>query len=169
MTCECRSYPVCGEDRHNKEGMQWSCSNTGNHTGLDCTLLHLYSTLQIEVVASDNQNPEKTDTSEVIIIVDTDRFNPVFVPNQPSIIYNTNERTPVGTVLGTLNADDNDLRGSIVYEATGEYPGLNFFGVNATTGQVYIMNNLMNDIQATTTYTVSKKKTDGKLNRNNIE
>lgn len=118
---------------------------------------NLYSTLQIEVVASDNRNPEKTDTSEVIIIVDTDRFNPVFVPNQPSIIFNTNERTPVGTVLGTLSADDNDLRGSIVYEATGEYPGLNFFGVNATTGQVYIMNNLMNDIQATTTYTVSVK------------
>lgn len=111
--------------------------------------------LQITIIAYDNQNPERTAQTTVIVDVEVDGSNPVFVPATSPVIYTIDETAPIGQILGTLTAVDSDLRGTIVYETNRDYPGINFFGVNSTTGQIYVMNNLMSDALATLQYTVS--------------
>jgi hypothetical protein len=46
-------------------------------------------------------------------------------------------------------------QGSIVYEIDGTYPSQYFFGVNSTTGQVKIIQDLRQDSTKLLTYTVS--------------
>ena len=110
---------------------------------------------QINVQARDNASPEKSAQSSVELTIEIDRFGPVFEPENTIISMATEDTRPVGAVIGAVTARDGDRRGQIVYEVVGEYPGDNFFGVNSTTGQVYIITNLMDDALARSLYTVS--------------
>jgi len=109
----------------------------------------------MRVIAYDNEVPERSDTAVVTVIVEIDASDPRFVPTGTSVTYNTIETQQVGFTLGFLSATDDDLRGVIVYEANSEYPGINFFDVNSTTGAVYIKQHLMTDVMANTEYIVS--------------
>ncbi|KAH3862863.1 hypothetical protein DPMN_025838 [Dreissena polymorpha] len=108
----------------------------------------------INVQARDNASPEKFAQSSVELTIEIDRFGPVFEPENTIISMATEDTRPVGTVIGAVTARDGDRRGQIVYEVVGEYPGDNFFGVNSTTGQVYIITNLMDDALARSLYTI---------------
>lgn len=110
---------------------------------------------QIEVEARDNANPEKFDRTQVIVNVEIDEFNPAFVPPGTAIAFTTEETQPVNHTVGSVLAEDNDRRGTIVYETDGIYPGVNFFDVNPRTGEIYIKQDLMDDTVARTTYIVS--------------
>lgn len=90
----------------------------------------------------------------MIINVEIDTTAPVFIPST-TYVYNIVETNPVNFTLGTILATDNDLRGQIIYEVTGVYPGVNFFEVDSVTGRVYIKTDLKMDYQATTQYRVS--------------
>lgn len=110
---------------------------------------------QIAVEARDNANPEKFDQTQVIVNVEIDEFNPTFVPPNAVVAFRTDDTRPVNHTIGSVLAEDNDRRGNIVYETDGIYPGVNFFDVNPSTGEIYIKQDLMDDTVARTNYVVS--------------
>ncbi|WAQ95973.1 FAT4-like protein, partial [Mya arenaria] len=128
-------------------------SVTGNITLLR-TLPPRRQSWTINVVAYDNANPEKTAQSQVSLTVGIDAFPPSFQPNNDLIILNTDETRPVGYIIDGVTASDGDRRGEIVYELDGEYPGVSFFDVNRTTGDIYIIRDLKEDVSAREEYTI---------------
>ena len=64
------------------------------------------------MVATDDANPSKQDSSTVIIDVDIDSSDPVFTqPPGNNILFETiDENDPTGTILNTVVAVDGDRK-----------------------------------------------------------
>ena len=110
--------------------------------------------LQVAVGATDNRIPEKQTFTTVNIRIEIDASDPVFIPPNSNFAFRTEETNPSGHIIGRVTGSDADLRGTIIYETDGETPADYFFNVNRTTGEIYIMRNLKDDIQAREQYTV---------------
>ncbi|GFN78435.1 protocadherin fat 4, partial [Plakobranchus ocellatus] len=107
-------------------------------------------TLQIR--ASDQRIPERTDQTSVVVRVSRNQFAPTFF-NLP---YRTTvqETRQLGSTVFAVECGDQDLKGTIVYESVGLYPAQSFFQVNASTGVINIIQSLKQDGFARTEYTL---------------
>ncbi|KAJ8318063.1 hypothetical protein KUTeg_003154 [Tegillarca granosa] len=96
------------------------------------------------VRARDRSYPEKFGTANVQITIRRDQFTPTFtLPSYSRTIPETeavNGTFPIVTVTAT----DQDLRGSLVYEATGDGSALSYFYITRD-GRVYLKNSLRQD------------------------
>ncbi|KAK3089813.1 hypothetical protein FSP39_006721 [Pinctada imbricata] len=104
----------------------------------------------INLRARDQRSPERFATSTATINIQRDQFPPVFI-NQPYITTIQRNVPTTQTILQT-SATDSDLRGSIVYQVTGNYPAPTFFEVNSTTGLIFLARPVSQDSLLTTTY-----------------
>ncbi|RUS82555.1 hypothetical protein EGW08_009685 [Elysia chlorotica] len=87
---------------------------------------------QFRVQAQDNRNPQRTATSNVRINIVGDAFPPTFT----RLVYpaSFSESSSLGEGI-TVTANDQDLRGVLVFEVTGVSTGPAYFGLGQVTQQ----------------------------------
>ncbi|XP_060080745.1 protocadherin Fat 4-like, partial [Ylistrum balloti] len=104
------------------------------------------------VRASDQRLPEKSAIAQVTIQVDRDEQAPVFADSTHETTID--ETDPLNFIVYTATATDNDLRGNITYEITGNYPAQTFFGI-LQDGNILITRSLKEDGLARTSYVLT--------------
>ncbi|VDH99244.1 protocadherin Fat 4, partial [Mytilus galloprovincialis] len=103
---------------------------------------------------------EKTGTSTISITMDYDS-QPQFNPSAYSV--QMEESRPVGGFVVNTNAVDNDLKGSMVYEAIGVYPAPDYFTVESTNGTITVKRDVRNDVLNLETYTLKVVAYDSQI------
>ncbi|RUS85645.1 hypothetical protein EGW08_006591, partial [Elysia chlorotica] len=105
---------------------------------------------QFSVQASDQGNPERTATSNVVITVLRDNAPPFFVntPYSAGVL----ETAAIGSNFYRVEARDAELRGTLVYEVIGDFQAAFYFAVDRVTGAVTVQNDLRQDLA--TSYTL---------------
>ncbi|XP_071105610.1 protocadherin Fat 4-like isoform X2 [Haliotis cracherodii] len=108
----------------------------------------------LPVRAFDRPILTQEDRSQVIINIQKDQFPPEFL-GTPYVASGVSEIGSLGTIIYSgVTARDPDLKGSLVYEATGIYPAQTFFGVNRNDGRINITQDLKNDGLGRDSYTL---------------
>ncbi|XP_046579032.1 protocadherin Fat 4-like [Haliotis rubra] len=99
---------------------------------------------RFNVIASDQSNPERTSTANVIVNIIRDEAPPQFVqlPYDTVVLETTN----IGTSVYRVSAIDSDIKGTIVYTATGDLQAPYYFNINQTNGIVTVRNNIRDDV-----------------------
>ncbi|CAH1795174.1 unnamed protein product, partial [Owenia fusiformis] len=105
-------------------------------------------TYELAVSAADPQ--DRYGSTTVYVDVNRDSRPPLFIGNY---FGNVAENDPIGYSVVTVAAIDPDLKGDQVYELTGIFPANIFFGINRTSGTIYIRNDLKGDWMKRSTYT----------------
>ncbi|XP_035826841.1 protocadherin Fat 4, partial [Aplysia californica] len=105
---------------------------------------------RFSVEASDQSNPERTATSNVIVTVVRDESPPFFINTPYSA--STLETAALGTTFYRVTASDADLRGTIRYEVTGDFQAEFYFNVDSVSGSVFVQEDLKQDLA--TSYTL---------------
>lgn len=127
---------------------------------------------QLLVQASDGRTPPKTSNATVTINIIRDESSPAFI-NAPYTDARVSENTDIGfEFYPKVQANDPDMQvwfwsvldlsihgrffciicllsnphqGEMVYEAIGDVPAPSFFGINASTGAIYVRADLKQD------------------------
>lgn len=93
------------------------------------------------VKVSDNRTPEKTDTASVTINVTSSVSSPLVFVNTP-YKKNIGVNTPVNTNIFRVEATSADKTNQIEYKFSGTTEGMEYFGINKITGDVYVKKDL---------------------------
>lgn len=113
-------------------------------------ILKYFPLFQLSVRASDQRVPERVDDSVIIIDILRDQFPPIF-QNEP-YAFSITDNQPLNTSIFQVSAFDQDLRGDLIYESIGLYPGQSFFTVGRLDGRIYASRSLKEDGLARESY-----------------
>lgn len=102
---------------------------------------------RLKIRAYDLGVPVKYGEVEVEIAVQRNQFPPEFI-GAPYVIE-ASENTVNNTGIFTIKAEDEDMRGQIIYEVIGVTPADRFFRVGRTTGFLYVSGDLKSDTTLT--------------------
>ena len=123
-------------------------------TGLISLRTYMYEVgedqYRFTVQASDQRVNVKTAQAEVLISILRDQSTPVFV-NEPyggTIL----ETTVNGTSIEQASCFDNDLRGTITFRAVSYSVSTAFFGINPTTGNIFVYDSAAIRLHPSTQY-----------------
>ncbi|KAL5018742.1 hypothetical protein ScPMuIL_004464 [Solemya velum] len=131
-------------------------------TTLALSTLEAYS---IRVVASDSGTPALKDTATVLVTVSRNLNDPIFlVADYTERILETQ---PFGVPFMVIRGQDSDVNApynTLVFTITGNSDFQNFFQINPSTGEIYVIKNLRDTTIDTFTTSVSLRD-DGKPSR----
>jgi VCBS repeat-containing protein len=135
----------------------FNLSSTGLLTIAKATLNYEATpVINLQVRVTDNGTPVQFRNGTV-------RINVIDLNEQPVILAPTTfslaENSPNGTVVGTLNAFDQDIGQTLTWSITGGNTG-NAFAINAATGQLRVNNSLMLDFETTPVFQLQVRVTD---------
>ncbi|KAL8559117.1 hypothetical protein ACOMHN_046165 [Nucella lapillus] len=109
--------------------------------------------LTMTVRARDQRLNERVTDAMVIVNVVRNRFLPTFL-SEPYVLT-VSENTVMSSIIGqvtavdsdlaVITAVDSDLAGQLAYNVIGDSIGPFYFGVNETSGRIFVMNNLRTD------------------------
>ncbi|XP_041363172.1 uncharacterized protein LOC121378881 isoform X2 [Gigantopelta aegis] len=106
---------------------------------------------QLRIQAVDREVLPNYGETTLTISVKQDVTHAEFL-QEPYIVKDLPETTPVGTTIFNVLASDPNLQGSLTYAATGIYPAQTFFDINENDGTISIIQDLKLDGMATPTY-----------------
>ncbi len=124
----------------------------GNFTGRMLTCLVL--PVQFTIRASDQSTPEKTASAALEVRLARDQYPPTVDFPEYTKVITENERVN-GNPLVRIQARDQDLKGTLMFEVVGDLAAPSYFRVDQQ-GNVLVRNSLKDDIA--TEYVVSERR-----------
>lgn len=113
--------------------------------------------ITLTVQVTDFGQPRLSSTGVITINLTNVNEAPVFSPTQQ--LFTVNENSAVNTVVGTLNVIDPDVGDTRSFAITGGNVN-NAFGINTSTGQIFVANPAALDFEALNTFSLSVSVTD---------
>lgn len=113
--------------------------------------------ITVTVQVTDFGQPRMSSTGIITVNLTNVNEAPVFSPTQQ--LFTVNENSPVNTVVGTMNVIDPDQGDTKSFLITGGNVN-NAFGINASTGQIFVANSAALDFEALNTFSLSISVTD---------
>jgi|GEM_PF-1827268 len=100
-------------------------------------------TFILQVLVTDSAMPQLADTATITVNLVNVNEAPVITSGDT---FTVAENAPNNTVFGTMTAVDPDVGQMLMYSIAG---GNNLFGINATTGQLFVKNSALVDFETT--------------------
>lgn len=113
--------------------------------------------ITLTVQVTDFGQPRLSSTGVITVNLTNVNEAPVFSPVQQ--LFTVNENSPVNTVVGTMNVIDPDMGDTRTFAITGGNVN-NAFGINATTGEIFVTNPAALDFEALNSFSLSIRVTD---------
>ncbi|KAJ8319080.1 hypothetical protein KUTeg_004171 [Tegillarca granosa] len=108
----------------------------------------------IQLRVCDQRVPQQCDDTFATINIRRNEQRPTFSIQSQQCVDNLGQGVTAGLVFRTLVATDGDMRETIRYEITGDYPSPSFFMINETSGVLSVQQPLMQDSQQLSVYTL---------------
>lgn len=110
----------------------------------------------LTVTATDNGSPTQTRARNITInVLDLNEAPTILPPTT----FNINEGLANGTVIGTINATDQDIGQTLTYSITGGNTN-NAFAIDAATGQIRVLTSAAVDFETTPVFNLLVTVTD---------